>query len=98
MLNTRIPSAEWLTASMSITADWTKKYIQPDRKPFPNEHSRRAQAPLARTPAPLLPAADNHRLQPEPSDGTVLSKTSFIQKLTTRAGIAPADGCSTSAD
>jgi len=33
-----------------------------------------------------------------PSGGTMLSKTSFIQRLNTRAGVAPADGCSTSAD
>ena len=36
--------------------------------------------------------------QPGPSGGTMLSKTSFIQRLNTRAGVAPADGCSTSAD
>lgn len=28
----------------------------------------------------------------------MLSRTSFIQRLNTRAGVAPADGCSTSAD
>ena len=33
-----------------------------------------------------------------PSGGTMLSKTSFIQRLNTRAGVAPADGCATSAD
>ena len=33
-----------------------------------------------------------------PSGGTILSKTSFIQRLNTRAGVAPADGCATSAD
>jgi len=30
--------------------------------------------------------------------GTLLSKTTFIQRLTTQGGGAPADGCSTSAD
>jgi hypothetical protein len=36
--------------------------------------------------------------QPGPAGGTMLSKTAFIQRLTTRGGVAPADGCSTSAD
>jgi hypothetical protein len=36
--------------------------------------------------------------QQGPTGGTMLSKTSFIQRLNTRAGVAPADGCSTSAD
>jgi hypothetical protein len=36
--------------------------------------------------------------QPGPSGGSMLSKTSFIQRLNTRAGVAPAGGCSTSAD
>ena len=36
--------------------------------------------------------------QPGPSGGTMLSKTTFIQRLNTRGGVAPADGCSTSAD
>ena len=35
---------------------------------------------------------------PGPSGGTMLSKTTFIQRLNTRAGVAPSDGCSTSAD
>ena len=30
--------------------------------------------------------------------GTALSKTTFIQRLNTRGGVAPADGCSTSSD
>ena len=30
--------------------------------------------------------------------GTILSKTTFIQRLNTQGGVAPADGCSTSAD
>jgi hypothetical protein len=33
-----------------------------------------------------------------PAGGTLLSKTSFIQRLNTKGGSAPADGCSTSAD
>jgi hypothetical protein len=33
-----------------------------------------------------------------PSGGKVLSKTTFIQRLNTAGGSAPADGCSTSAD
>jgi hypothetical protein len=36
--------------------------------------------------------------QPGPSGGTMLSRTTFIQRLNTRSGAAPADGCSTSAD
>ena len=36
--------------------------------------------------------------QPGPSGGTILSKTTFIQRLNTRGGLAPADGCSTQAD
>jgi hypothetical protein len=36
--------------------------------------------------------------QPGPTGGTMLSKTSFIQRLNTRGGAAPSDGCSTSAD
>jgi hypothetical protein len=30
--------------------------------------------------------------------GTILSKTTFIQRLNTRGGVAPADGCSTQDD
>lgn len=33
-----------------------------------------------------------------PTGGTILSKTTFIQRLNTGGGSAPADGCSTSAD
>src|SRR5262249_41242350 len=33
-----------------------------------------------------------------PSGGKILSKTTFIQRLNTAGGSAPADGCSTSAD
>jgi hypothetical protein len=33
-----------------------------------------------------------------PTGGTMLSKTTFIQRLNTKGGSAPADGCSTSAD
>ncbi|MFN0169182.1 MAG: DUF3455 domain-containing protein [Bryobacteraceae bacterium] len=36
--------------------------------------------------------------QPGPSGGTILSKTTFIQRLNTSGGLAPADGCSTSTD
>ena len=36
--------------------------------------------------------------QPGPSGGTVLAKTTFIQRLNTGGGLAPADGCSTAAD
>src|SRR5215472_16737930 len=36
--------------------------------------------------------------QPGTAGGTLLSKTTFIQRLTTRGGVAPTDGCSTSAD
>jgi hypothetical protein len=36
--------------------------------------------------------------QPGTAGGTLLSKTTFIQRLNTRGGVAPADGCSTSAD
>ena len=36
--------------------------------------------------------------QSGPSGGTTLSKTTFIQRLNTRGGVAPADGCSTSAE
>ena len=35
---------------------------------------------------------------PGPTGGKVLSKTTFIQRLNTKGGSAPADGCSTSAD
>jgi hypothetical protein len=33
-----------------------------------------------------------------PSGGTILSKTTFVQRLNTAGGSAPEDGCSTSAD
>jgi hypothetical protein len=33
-----------------------------------------------------------------PTGGTILSKTTFIQRLNTNGGSAPADGCFTSAD
>jgi hypothetical protein len=33
-----------------------------------------------------------------PTSGTLLSKTSFIQRLNTNGGSAPNDGCFTSAD
>jgi hypothetical protein len=36
--------------------------------------------------------------QPGLGGGTMLSKTSFIQRLNTRGGVAPAEGCFTSAD
>lgn len=36
--------------------------------------------------------------QPGPTGGTILSKTTFIQRLNTKGGSALADGCSTSAD
>jgi hypothetical protein len=36
--------------------------------------------------------------QPGPTGGTMLSRTTFIQRLNTRGGVAPAGGCSTSAD
>jgi hypothetical protein len=33
-----------------------------------------------------------------PTGGTFLSKTTFVQRLNTNGGSAPAEGCSTSAD
>jgi Protein of unknown function (DUF3455) len=36
--------------------------------------------------------------QPGPMGGTILSRTTFIQRLNTRGGVAPADGCSTQDD
>jgi hypothetical protein len=36
--------------------------------------------------------------QPGPTGGTILSKTTFVQRLNTMGGSAPTDGCSTSAD
>ena len=36
--------------------------------------------------------------QPGPSGGAILAKTTFIQRLNTGGGVAPADGCSTAAD
>ena len=36
--------------------------------------------------------------QPGPSGGSILTRTTFIQRLNTRGGVAPADGCSTAAD
>jgi hypothetical protein len=36
--------------------------------------------------------------QPGVAGGTMLSKTTFIQRLATRGGVAPADGCSTPAE
>ena len=36
--------------------------------------------------------------QEGPTGGTFLSKTTFVQRLNTNGGSAPADGCSTSAD
>jgi hypothetical protein len=36
--------------------------------------------------------------QPGPTGGTILSKTTFVQRLNTRGGLAPAEGCSTAAD
>lgn len=36
--------------------------------------------------------------QPGPAGGTILSKTTFVQRLNTGGGVAPADGCSTPAD
>jgi hypothetical protein len=33
-----------------------------------------------------------------PTGGTVLSKTTFVQRLNTRGGAAPADGCAVSTD
>jgi hypothetical protein len=36
--------------------------------------------------------------QPGTLGGTILSKTTFIQRLNTRGGVAPADGCSTQDD
>jgi hypothetical protein len=36
--------------------------------------------------------------QPGPTGSTILSKTTFIQRLNTSGGSAPSDGCSTSAD
>jgi uncharacterized protein DUF3455 len=33
-----------------------------------------------------------------PAGGKVMTKTTFIQRLNTKGGSAPADGCSTSAD
>ena len=35
---------------------------------------------------------------PGPAGGTLLSKTTFVQRLNTNGGAAPSDGCSTSAD
>ena len=46
-------------------------------------------------PCPLLQSIGS---QAGTSGGTTLSKTSFIQRLNTRGGVAPADGCATSAD
>jgi len=36
--------------------------------------------------------------QEGPTGGTFLSKTTFVQRLNTNGGLAPAEGCSTSAD
>jgi hypothetical protein len=36
--------------------------------------------------------------QPGSLGGAMLSRTTYIQRLNTRAGVAPSDGCSTSAD
>ena len=36
--------------------------------------------------------------QQGPTGGNVLTKTTFVQRLNTKGGSAPADGCSTSAD
>jgi hypothetical protein len=36
--------------------------------------------------------------QPGPTGGTILSRTTFIQRLNTRGGVAPAEGCSTSVE
>jgi len=36
--------------------------------------------------------------QKGPSGGTILSKTTFVQRLNTNGGLAPTEGCSTSAD
>jgi hypothetical protein len=36
--------------------------------------------------------------QAGPTGGTTLAKTTFVQRLNTRGGLAPADGCSTAAD
>jgi hypothetical protein len=36
--------------------------------------------------------------QPGPSGGSILTRTTFVQRLNTRGGVAPADGCSTAAD
>jgi hypothetical protein len=36
--------------------------------------------------------------QQGPTGGTTLSKTTFVQRLNTKGGSAPADGCSTTAD
>jgi len=33
-----------------------------------------------------------------PTGGTLLSKTTFVQRLNTKGGSAPADGCSVSTD
>jgi hypothetical protein len=35
---------------------------------------------------------------PGPRGGAILSRTTFIQRLNTRAGVAPSDGCSAAAD
>lgn len=35
---------------------------------------------------------------PGPTGGRILSKTTFVQRLNTNGGVAPADGCSTSTD
>jgi hypothetical protein len=36
--------------------------------------------------------------QAGPSGGNILMKTTYIQRLNTRGGVAPVDGCSTGAD
>lgn len=36
--------------------------------------------------------------QKGPTGGTILSKTTFVQRLNTKGGLAPTEGCSTSAD
>ncbi len=36
--------------------------------------------------------------QPGPSGGSILTRTTFIQRLNTRGGSAPAEGCATAAD
>jgi hypothetical protein len=84
-------------SSFDSSKVWAQVFLQPNSVPasIPAGSDPSSCPNTGAIPCLLLQSIGS---QQGPTGGTLLSKTTFVQRLNTNGGSAPADGCSASAD